>query len=60
MNKTQVRHSLKREIGKVNKTIDQRILRGMPYRSYSKRHRDLLRQLNSLRGARTLDVFNLF
>lgn len=60
MNRLQTRTAIKNELKRINRKIDRRIIAGYSYRSESRRHRALLRQLDRLKGARTLDVFQLF
>jgi hypothetical protein len=42
MSKSQIKHELKREIIKLNKTIDHKILRGLPYAREARAHKLLL------------------
>ena len=48
MSKHEIIKSLKQEIRKVNRTIDQRIIQDLPYYAESRRHKFLMSQLNRL------------
>jgi hypothetical protein len=48
MSKFEIRYTLKREIKRVNKLIDQKILRGLPYTRESRLHKDLKARLGLL------------
>ncbi len=51
MSKSELKHNLKTEIKKVNKTIDQKILRGLPYIREARYHKLLRARLAVLRGS---------
>ena len=53
MSKHEIIKSLKQEIRKVNRTIDYRIIQGLPYHEESRRHKFLRAQLNRLAPARS-------
>ncbi len=44
MSKIQLVHNLRKEIKKLNKDIDLKIIRGLPYRAEARRHKFLVSQ----------------
>lgn len=44
MSKIQLVHNLRKEIKKLNKEIDLRIIKGLPYRAEARRHKFLVSQ----------------
>ncbi|MCI0565640.1 hypothetical protein L0Y46_00425 [bacterium] len=48
MSKRKLVHMLKDEIWHINAEIDRKIIRGLPYRTDARRHRELLSQLRRL------------
>lgn len=48
MSKHQIIRSLRSEIRKINRVIDQKIIMGVPYTLESRRHKFLISQLNRL------------
>ena len=48
MSKPQIIRSVRREIRKLNRIIDYKIIQGLPYRIESRRHKLLVLQLNRL------------
>lgn len=51
MTKSQLKHELKSEIAKVNKVIDQKILRGLPYSREARYHKILTSRLNIIKDS---------
>jgi len=49
MSKSELKHNLKTEIKRVNKVIDQKIVRGLPYVREAQYHRVLRARLHILR-----------
>lgn len=60
MSKYELIKSLRQEIRKINRIIDQRIIMGMPYVSESRRHRFLVSQLNRIAPKRPTLFQKLF
>ena len=54
MSKHQIAKELRREISKLNRIIDLSIIRGVPYREESRRHKFLVAQLARLQPRRSL------
>ncbi len=54
MTKSQIKHELKNEIKKVNKVIDQKIVRGIPYMREARYHKILLARLSVLQHSNVL------
>ena len=48
MSKHQIAKSLKKEISKINRVIDMKIIQGLPYYQESRRHKFLTSQLKHL------------
>ncbi len=48
MSKSQIKYTLKSELKKVNKEIDKKILKGLPYTTEARYHRVLLARLSVL------------
>ena len=48
MSKYQIAKSLRKEIKKINRVIDMKIIAGMPYYNESRRHKFLTSQLKHL------------
>ena len=48
MNKSQLRNELKREINELNKIIDYKILKGLPYTREAHKHKILIARLTVL------------
>jgi hypothetical protein len=49
MSKSELKSELKTEINKVNKVIDQKIVRGLPYTREARYHKNLLQRLSIIR-----------
>ena len=49
MSKSELKYTIKEEINKVNKVIDQKIVRGLPYNREAKYHKNLLKRLDIVR-----------
>ncbi len=64
MSKHQLKKELQREIVKVNKAIDRRIVRGLPYTTEARHHKILLARLSILNRsswlARSMRVVSTF
>jgi hypothetical protein len=54
MSKHQIARELRREISRLNRIIDLAIIRGIPYREESRRHKFLVAQLARLQPRRSL------
>lgn len=51
MSKHQIAKSLRKEIAKINRVIDMKIIQGLPYYNESRRHKFLTSQLKHLTPA---------
>jgi hypothetical protein len=64
MSKYHIKNTLKSELGKVNKVIDKKILRGLPYTKEARYHKLLLARLSLLQKsnflARSMRVATMF
>jgi hypothetical protein len=64
MSKSQVKSALKKEIREVNKAIDYKIIKGLPYAGEAQKHRILRARLGLLNKhtflARTMRVAHMF
>ena len=49
MSKFQVKQNIKHELRRINRVIDQKIIRGMPYTREARYHYVLLRRLITIR-----------
>jgi hypothetical protein len=49
MSKSELKHELKHEIKKVNKTIDEKIVKGLPYYREARQHKLLRARLSILK-----------
>lgn len=49
MSKSELTYTLKAEINKVNKVIDKKIVRGLPYNREAHYHKTLLQRLSLIR-----------
>jgi hypothetical protein len=49
MSKSELTYTLKTELTKVNKVIDQKIVRGLPYTREARYHKNLLNRLALIR-----------
>jgi len=49
MSKSELKYTLKSEITKVNKEIDRKIVRGLPYSREARYHKTLLQRLSIIR-----------
>jgi hypothetical protein len=47
MSKSELKYKLKSEISTINRVIDQKILRGLPYDREARYHKNLLKRLDS-------------
>jgi hypothetical protein len=57
MSKTILIKELKKEINSLNAVIDMRIIRGLSYKAEARRHKFLLRQLQSLSWKSSFNQF---
>jgi hypothetical protein len=46
MSKSELRYTIKTEIEKINKEIDRKIVRGLPYTREARYHKNLLKRLD--------------
>ena len=64
MSKSQVKNSLKREIHQVNRVIDEKIIRGLPYSKEARYHKILRARLSLIKRsnfiARSMRVATMF
>jgi hypothetical protein len=60
MSKTELKYTINTEIDKINRVIDQKILRGLSYTEEARYHNQLLKQLHMLytRNTRSFFKFN--
>lgn len=58
MNKKETIKSIQKEIDCINKRIDEKIVRGLPYKTEARRHKILLSQLSKSTNNAEIGIFS--